>query len=221
MSFKGEIEARCPKGCEPFQTEVWSFIHADQSPDLRLALKFRECNLLLCPACELAFFPEAAYVYFEPRAELLAFVFPESYREKEAYWKDKMSADFAAMRSALGEQFPVGMEPEIFFGADGLAELLESEDYRGEECEVMEFIAKEMGLSLYLVSPGYARRNGVPGSLPFLPAKGEDATCRSVIRGLEKLLLANDSLQAYRAYLARLKSAPMNGLPPRLTVARS
>lgn len=218
MSFKGEIEARCPKGCEPFQAEVWSFIHADRSPDLRLAIKWRELNLLLCSACDAAFFPEAAYVYFEPRAQLLAFVFPQSYREKEAYWRDKMSGDFAAMKRALGGQLPADMAPEIFFGVEGLAEILECEDYRGEEREVMEFIAKDLGLSLYQVSPRYARENGVPGSLPFLPAKGEAATCRNVVRGLEKLLAKNDKLSAYQAYLEKLKSSPMNGLPPRSTV---
>src|SRR5579885_2279700 len=133
MSFKGEIEARCPKGCEAFTTEVWSFIRGDQSPELRDAILWRECNLLLCPECGAAFFPEAAYIYYEPAAELMAFVFPESFREKADFWRKKMHEDFVTIKQSLGKEVTLLQEPEIFFGHEELAVLLEKEDFRGEE----------------------------------------------------------------------------------------
>lgn len=215
MSFKGEIEAKCPKGCEPFVTDVWSFIRGDKSPELRDAVLWRELNMLLCPECSLAFFPESSYVYFEPEAELLAFVFPESFRAKEDFWRAKMREDFVTMQSSIGGELALVGEPEIFFGQEDVAEALESEDFRGEEREVMEAVAKELDLPLYRVSPGYARRHLVPRSLPYAPRKAKEAaSVATVIAGLEKLLAANDRLAEYRGYLERLKSEAPAGLPP-------
>lgn len=220
MSFTGEIEAQCPNGCEPFTTQVWSFIHGDKSPDLREAILARECNLLLCAACNVPFFPPAPYIYFEPQAELLAFVFPESYREKQDHWRKKMGDDFAAMKGVLG-RVSLDLEPEIFFGLEELALLLEGEDYRGEEREVMEHLASELGLSLYQVSPRFARQNNVPRSLPTLSPKTGPATREDVISGLEKLVAANDRLTAYLDYLTALKSSTAGGLPPPSKVKNS
>ncbi len=211
MSFKGEIEAKCPRGCEPFEAEVWSFIRGDRSVELRDAILARECNLLLCPACNSAFIPEEPYVYFEPQRELLAFVFPESYRGKEAFWRDKMRADFALMKESLGADLSLDLEPELFFGEEELAKVLEREDYAGEEREVMEFIANDLGLSLYQVSPRYAREHDVPASLPFT---GKTATPSSVVAGLEKLLGENDRLTAYGGFLSKLKAQREPALPP-------
>ena len=214
MSFKGEIQARCPNGCEPFEAEVWSFIRGDQSLALREAVLARECNMLLCPDCSAPFIPPEPYVYFEPQAEILAFVFPESDRPKEEFWRRKMQEDFLAMRTGLGPELSVDVEPEIFFGLEELAQLLEKEDYLGEEREVMEFIAKGLGLSLYQVSPRHSRQTGVPRSLPFDPARGKEAARESVILGLEKLIAANDALTTFGKYLEVLKSADSDGLPP-------
>lgn len=215
MSFKGEIEAKCPKGCEPFAAEVWSFIRGDRSVELRDAILARECNLILCPQCNGAFIPEEPYVYFEPQRELLGFVFPESYRAKSEFWREKMRADFALMKKSLGTELSLDVEPELFFGIEELAVLLEKEDWNGEEREVMEFIARDLGLELYQVSPRYARENQVPAALPFAPgAPGGPATPQSVIAGLEKLVAANDRLTAFSGFLAKLRAQKAPELPP-------
>ena len=215
MSFKGQIEAECPGDCEPFETDVWSFIRGDLSPELRESILYRECNLLLCPQCGVAFMPEAAWIYYEPKLELLAFVFPENFRAKEQYWREKMHADFLQMKGALGKDLPVALEPEIFFGTEDIAVLLESEDYRGEEREVMEFLAGELGLSLYRVSAQHARRGGIPSSLPYA---GKTATRESVIAGLEKLVAANDRLEAFSKFLNEFRGDPAAPLPPASTL---
>ena len=212
MSFKGMIETCCPKGCEAFTADVWSFIHGGNSPELRLTVQAQECNLLLCPGCEMPFFAEAAYIYYEPGADILAFVFPEAYRAQEAKWRDKMCQDFLAFKDAFGRKVPLDLEPEVFFGPEGLSELLSDEDYRTDERGVMEFLAKELGLSIYHVRPGHARKNKIPASLPSAAPAGKGATRGSIIAGLEKLLAANDRLTAYGDYLARLK-ASSDGVP--------
>jgi hypothetical protein len=216
MSFKGVIEARCPAGCEPFETEIWSMIHGGNSPELREAAAAKECNLLLCPTCGVPFFAQEPYVYFEPAADILAFVFPESYRAEEERWRKKMQEDYAALKQAMHGQLPIDLEPVLFFGPDGLAELLEAETYRAEEREVMECWAKELGLSIYKVRPALARKQGIPESLPYVPPPSGSVTRANVILGLERLLAANDRLTAYQKCLETLRgeSAVGAGLPP-------
>jgi hypothetical protein len=215
MSIKGVIEALCPKGCEPFEAEVWSFIHGDRSPELREAVAAKECNLLICPACGAAFFAEAPYIYFSPAADILFFVFPASFQAEEARWRRKMADDFAELKKALGDKLPLDLEPEICFGPETLGALLSEDDYRGEEVEVMEAVARELGLSLYRVRPGLARRLGIPASLPYAPdRKGGEATRANLIAGLEKLLAVNDRLTAFQSYLGAMRGSPEGALPP-------
>lgn len=204
MSIKGVVEARCPRGCEPFEAEVWSFIHAGKSPELRELVAAKECNLILCPDCGAPFFAPAPYIYFDPDAGMLGFVFPESFRAQEGRWRERMKSDFVSLKRALGKHLPVDMEPDLFFGPDGLCDLLSAEDYRGEEREVMECVAGELGLSLYKVDPVFARRQRIPASLPYVAA-GQGVTAGAVVEGLKRLLSANDRLSAYQDFLQRLQ----------------
>ena len=214
MSFRGVIEARCPKGCEAFEVEVWSFIHGDRSPELREAVAAKECNLLICPACSTAFFADAPYIYFEPAADILFFVFPASFQAEEPRWRQKMAADFLEFKKALGDKLPLDLEPEICFGPERLGDLLTEDTYRAEEREVMEAVAQELGLSLYHVRPGFARSQGIPASLPYVRAGNGSVTRADLIAGLERLLAANDRLTAYQAYLDGLRAAADAELPP-------
>ena len=209
MSFQGSVEANCPSCLDGFTAPIWSFVHGGKDAALRDQAKAMECNLLLCPSCGAAFVPEAAWIYYEPADEILAFVFPTSFKAEEAKWRDKMKADFAAMRGALGDRLPIGHEPEVFFGPDGLARLLEFEDWRRDERDVMAFLAKDLGLSLYKASPAWAREQGAPSWFPYA---GKAPTRDSVIAGIKKIVAANDRLTAWSDSLAQLEKAA--GLPP-------
>ncbi|MBI5209871.1 MAG: hypothetical protein HY927_07865 [Elusimicrobia bacterium] len=219
MSFKGEVEARCPHGCQPFETEVWSFIRGDASPELRASLLARECNLLLCPGCDKPFYAEAPYVYLEPAAEILAFVFPESCKKQAARWRKKMREDFLAMRKALGAQLPLDAEPVVFFGPEGLSELLEAEDFHREETDVMECVAKGLGLGLYRVSPSYARKERMPAVLPCAAGPRGRVTLDDIRAGLARLLEANDALGAFRDCLRKLEGKAGRLPPPAKALA--
>jgi len=211
MSFQGNIEANCPSCTDGFEAPIWSFVHGGKDQELRNQAKASECNLLLCPSCGAAFLPEAAWIYYEPDDEILAFVFPNSYKAEEAKWRDKMKADFAAMRGALGGKLPVGHEPEVFFGPEGLAALLESEDWRRDERDVMSYYAKDLDLSVYSASPAWARAHGAPSRLPYV---GKVPTRDSIIAGIKKLVAANDRLTAWSDYLAKLEKDAAAGVPP-------
>lgn len=210
MSFQGQIDARCPKCSEEFETPVWSFVHGGTDETLRNQVKARECNLLLCPRCGEAFMPDASWIYYEPAAELLAFVFPEAWKADEGRWRAKMDADFEQMKGALGGALGLDSKPEIFFGQEELGGLLEGEDWRADERDVMEHYARELGLSVYKASPRWARAHRAPSEYPY---EGGEPTRAALIAGIKKLLAANDALTAWSDYLPTLE-AGADGMPP-------
>ncbi len=211
MSFQGTIEVDCPKCTDGFEAPIWTFVHGGKDENLRDQAKASECNLLLCPSCGEAFLPQAAWIYYEPENEILAFVFPESYRAEEKMWRDKMSADFAAMRGVLGDALPVDHEPEVFFGPDGLAQLLDFEDWRRDERDVMAYFAQDLGLSVYKASAAWARENGAPA---WFPHSGKTVSRASIVEGVKKVLAANDKLTAWSDYLEKLEKDPKASVPP-------
>lgn len=211
MSFQGEVETKCPACRESFETPVWSFVSGTDET-LRNQIKAGECNLLLCPHCGEAFMPEVSWIYFEPAAELLAFVFPEAWQSEEKKWREKMQADFAQMRGALGERLATDAEPAVFFGQEGLGELLDREDWRIDERDVMEHYAKELGLSVYKASPSWARAHGAPLEFPY-QGTGKP-TREALIAGMKALLKANDALTAWSDFLAAYEKDAGAGVPP-------
>jgi hypothetical protein len=212
MSLQGPIEAECPACGDAFEAPVWSFVHGGTDAELRDRARAGEVNLLLCPSCGEAFLPNASWVYFEPEAELLAFVFPASYRAEEGKWREKMKDDFSRMRGALAGRLAEDVEPAVYFGPEGLAQALEIEEWRREEREVMEYYARELKLSLYRVRPSWARANQIPSLLPFSgPGK---ATRRGVVSGIKALLSANDRLTAWGDALSVFEKDLDAPLPP-------
>jgi hypothetical protein len=209
MSFQGDVEARCSACSEVFEAPVWSFVHGGTDAALRDQIKARELNLLLCAHCNEAFMPEVSWIYYEPDAELLAFVFPESWSAENAKWREKMKADFEQMKSTLGDKLPVDYEPEVFFGQDGLGALLEREDWRIDERDVMTEYAKELGLSVYRASPRWARETGAPSDFPH---KGK-ASREALIAGMKEMIKANDRLTAWADFLAKFEKGG-SALPP-------
>jgi len=212
MSFQGTVEINCPSCTDGFDAPVWSFVHGGTDIALRDQIKARECNLLLCPSCGAAFMPEVSWIYYEPDAEIMAFVFPETWRNEEASWRDKMKADFAQMRTVLGDRLPVDMEPDVFFGQDDLGDLLEKEDWRIDERDVMLEYAKELGLGVYKARPSWARANRAPAEFPY---KGKGAPTRaSLIEGMKALIKANDALTGWTIFLERFEKDKDAALPP-------
>ncbi len=210
MSFQDEIETRCAACAESFEAPVWSLIAGDDET-LRNQIKARECNLLLCPHCGEAVMPDSPWIYYEPAAEILAFVFPESWSGDGARWRERLDGDLAKMRSALGERLPADLEPEVFFGQEGLGALLEAQDWRADERDVMAYYAKDLGLSVLKVRPSWARARRVPSELPF---RGSAPTREALIAGLRELVAANDRLTAWSEFLAAYEKDAGAGVPP-------
>jgi hypothetical protein len=211
MSLQATIEASCPACTDGFDAPIWSFVNGETDAGLRDQAKAGECNLLLCPSCGAAFVPEASWVYYEPKAEIVAFVMPEAWKAEEDRWRKHAAEDFARMRGALEGALPADVEPEVFFGPLGLSELLEKEDWRIDERDVMAHFAKDLGLGIFRASPRWARANGAPAEIPFV---GGQPTRDSFIKGIRTLLAANDRLTTWSTFLSRLESDGDARVPP-------
>ncbi|MFH1724100.1 MAG: CpXC domain-containing protein [Elusimicrobiota bacterium] len=211
MSFRGAIEARCPNGCGPAMTEVWSFVRGDVDEALRDSLLAGELNLLLCERCGQPFYPETTVVYFDARTELVAFVFPESHRKDADRWRRKMREDFAEMRRVLATRMPLKAEPLSFFGFDEIRALLQAEDDLEDEVMVAEFLCRELELAAYQVDRTFARLRHLPRIMPYAgapPSARGRAFSRDAARsGLDALLKANGRLRAFRRWIEFLKTS--------------
>ncbi|MFA5138204.1 MAG: CpXC domain-containing protein [Elusimicrobiota bacterium] len=199
MPIKGAVEAKCPNGCQSSEVEVISLVRGDKEPELRDLLKAGELNLIICQDCGAAFYPEAPVVYMDLKAELAAFIFPESYKAQEEHWRAKMREDYAQIKTALKDPAALGGEPFLFFGYEDIRLILQAEDDMADEVEIAEFLSKQLGLSCLRASRRFARELWLPWTLPCTPGKGYSR--ERAKEGVEKLLKANDRLESFRKWL--------------------
>lgn len=218
MSFEGVVEARCPAGCAPFEALAWTVVHGDRDPELKEILLGGEFNLLSCPACDRVFYFEHTVVYMDLGRELLAFIYPEAYRKQKSRWQAHAKEDFARYNLELSASGGRGIvEPALFFGLATFQAALREEEGLFEETAVAEALARERGLEVFAVSPGWARRKAMPDRLPL--ARGGTLRER-VTAGVKALLEANDRLVRYARLLASIeKDAAWEDPPERLGAA--
>lgn len=203
MSFTGKIDGKCPGCGEDNEFEVWSFVRGDQDATLRDRLKSGELNVLECPNCGRLFAPETPWVYADPGQDLVAFVFPESFASEEGRWRAKMREDFEQMRPVTGKM-GLTEEPILFFGAAGLAELIQGLEDLEDESAVAGYVVKDLGLTLRAVRPAFARARNLPKELPV--GSGAEGRGRAgLLKALKKLLSANDRLAGYRRWVEYLE----------------
>jgi len=208
MAIKGTVTAKCSgKGCLEEDVEVWSFVRGDTDPDLRERLIAGDLNLITCETCGALYFPEATVVYYDPGIEMLAFIFPESYKKEEARWRKKMLEDYGQMKTVLGDKKGVEYEPVLFFGMDAAASALNSEENLEDEVHIAKILAPGLDLDIFSVDRAYARKEGLPRMLPHMKKKSAQGGEReSVLAALMILLKENGKLSGYRRWVSRLSN---------------
>jgi hypothetical protein len=211
MSVRGRVDAQCPAGCEPFEAEIWTLVNFAKDPDLKDQIIAGELNLIACDNCQQLFHCQQMVVVMDAETELLAFVFPEAWAAEEARWREKMEADCAQLKQAMGEHAP-DYDPALFFGMEALRESIEYEVGLADEVDVARFLIKSLKLEPYEVRPSAARKLGIPQVLPSSSGKG--GRHERLVAGLERLLKENSLLASYERCLARLKAEPDLALPP-------
>ena len=191
MSTKGVFRVECPLCGESFDADFWTVVRGDRDQKVKALILSGEFDLLMCPACDGMFPHEEPFMYLDPGKDLLAFVMPENYAAEKEKWVARMQADYAPVRAAMSANHALSSEPVYFFGLGPLAELLASDLDREEETEVMEFMAREAGLTLVAVKPSAARALDIPFSLPV--AKGLSGRA-AALKAAQELLAKNDAL---------------------------
>ncbi|MHB9154155.1 MAG: CpXC domain-containing protein [Endomicrobiales bacterium] len=203
MSLRKLEEIRCPCG-EAFEAELWSAINAAEDPELKEALECGEINVVCCPSCSEIFYAEHFLLYHDSTIELLAFVYPSSFAEQAAHWKTKMREDFERAREQTAPDQAFDYDPLLIFGLDSLVDLIHAEEEESDEVCILEYIAKDLGLSLLYLRPSLARPQQLPRLLPFVPAKNGDLR-EEIIEGIKRLLSHNEHLTHYQKLLRTIE----------------
>lgn len=204
MSFTSSVERECPKGCESFEVEIWSYIRADKDEWLKEKVLAGDLNWATCPHCGNLFFCDEIVIYHDPPEELLAFIYPESCRKDRMRWQKKMQDDALRWNESRPESGKWNYPPKLFFGLKELQEFLRGEEEMKIEAEIAEHLARKLRLSIYRVQPWFARDHRIPLQIPCAPAPREDLK-ESMRLGLTALLAENRSLRIYKKYLDQLR----------------
>lgn len=190
-SIQNEGAVSCPKHCEEFDAEYWTFISGDDNPELKEAILGGELNLFRCPSCGDFFHYTGTVVYYERSADLLVFVFPHEEKAKEQELAAKMRRDYEAIKDTVLKDMPYA--PFYVFGLDGLKEVLLKEQERSFESEAVAAACAAAGYPVVRLRPGYARKEGFPWYVPSAadaaPNEFAVAACKVLKSGLKSPLL--------------------------------
>lgn len=178
-SIKNSAAVCCPNRCEEFEVEYWSLISADQDPDLKSAALGGELNLVQCPTCGAFFHHDGDLIYFDAPAELLVFIFAEKNRAQEKELRARMQRDYEIIKNTLAKQLHIDFSPVCVFGLEALKHLLQEEEKKSFESEVIAASAAEQGFSVVRLKPSYAREHHFPQYVPA-PKKGKTANAYAV-----------------------------------------
>lgn len=194
-SIKAEGQAKCPNHCEEFDVEYWSFVRADEDPDLKTAALGGELNLVCCPECKTFFHHDGNLIYLDAPNELMIFVFSHADKDKEAALAAKMKEDYQTIKQVLSNKLHFDYQPFYVFGLDGLKQILEQEEKMLFESEVVAAAAAQAGCSIVRLKPGYAREKRFPLYVPAPLGEGANgyalAAHKVIKQGIQSLLLQN------------------------------
>ncbi|MDR0952747.1 MAG: CpXC domain-containing protein [Elusimicrobiota bacterium] len=201
-SIKGQGQANCPNGCEPFDAEFWTLIRGDQDTELKAALLGGELNLLRCPECETFFYHDRNFIYFDPSIELLALVSPKADKKDFDKIKTQMQKDFKLLKDNM-TSLSIDYDPFYLAGLEELKAMLEYEEHITQESEVIAAYAAEKGYKIAALKRYGARLKGYPF---YIPVDGGDYNAASVLSAAREILKINPSWHLLTALEKDLKA---------------
>ena len=181
-----------------------------RSQALKEALISGEFDLLMCPACSSVFPCEETFIYMDPDKELLIFVMPESYLKEKEKWLQKMRLDYDALKDSFVREGVFVFEPQYYFGAAALADMLIKDRDREEETDVVAFMAGERGFRHAKIRPCFARQYDLPFSLPYA---GSEPDRDSALKAARAIAADNDALARVKNLLRTLEESQTPDLP--------
>ncbi|MDR0734514.1 MAG: CpXC domain-containing protein [Elusimicrobiota bacterium] len=209
-SIKSSGSAVCPDGCEPFDAEFWTLIGADEDESLKQALLGGELNLVRCPECGKFFYHDRDIIYFDPPAQLLAFVAPNAGKKDFDKVKAKMQADFKLLKENLAS-LNIDYAPFYLRTLEELKAMLDYEAKISEQSEVIAAFAAQRGFKLAPLRRADARANGWPF---YIPVAGADYNKEAVLKASKEVLAQNPDMGLLAAFIKGISAG--EPLPPRI-----
>lgn len=210
MSTKGRVNIECPHCRERFDADFWTVVKGDSDPDTKELIISGEFDLLACPACSGMFSHEEPFFYMAPKAELLVFVMPETYRPEKEKWLAKMKADHAALSAAGFDGLLGGLQPEYLFGIGELAAKLARDRDMEEESEVLSCIAGENRFKTAKVAAKAARDKDLPFCLPY---EGGTPSRAAALSAAKKIISINEFMPRLKNLLKALEALDGETIP--------
>jgi len=205
MSLLIENEVFCPYCDFLNQAEVWSIVNVKEDPELKNLLLGGELNLVECEACKKVFYAEKFLVYHDSDREILAFVYPYTYRDERSKWEEKSFQDYQETKSDKTKSWDISYPPLTFFGLDELTKFLLEDEEVAIQSQIVEYLSNDRAFSIKKIGLAEARKRSLPYVLPFDSAPTENKES-SVLKALTKILEMNDRLSVYHNFRDRLLS---------------
>jgi hypothetical protein len=196
-SIKSSGHAECPNGCEPFEAEFWTLVGADEDESLKQALLGGELNLVRCPECGKFFYHDRNIIYFDPPAQLLAFVAPNADKKDFGKVKAKMQADFKLLKENLSS-LDIDYTPFYLCGLEELKAMLEYEAKVSEQSEVIAAFAAQLGFKIAPLRRADARVKGWPF---YIPVAGADYNKEAALKASKEVLTQNPAMGLLTAFI--------------------
>ena len=183
-SIKLTETVTCPNGCETFEADRWSFINVTQDPELKEAVLGGELNLFRCEHCHTFFHGDTDLIYLDEQAQLLVFVYSEKNRAKQKELVAKMQQDYQLLKDTLFKKLGLDFSPLCVFGLEELKEVIEKEEQRNDESQVIAAAAAALGMQVARLVPQWAREH----NYPLYTVAGADETAKSFADSARKVL---------------------------------
>ncbi|MFA6583564.1 MAG: CpXC domain-containing protein [Elusimicrobiaceae bacterium] len=202
-SMKGTVIASCPAGCGDFETVVWTLIRADEDQDLKDTVLGGELNLAQCPVCSQLCYCKTSVIYLDPPHDVAVIVLPEG-TEQETM-SDKIKSEYETIKGGLARELKIETEPVIVFGTEPLRDIIQAEQFTGDESEIIGYAVREMDLEAVAVKPGRARAKGWPY---VVPCEKGSVSVKGVLSAAEKVLAQYHSLSRLEKMSRDLAARP-------------
>jgi hypothetical protein len=207
MTISNLEEIKCPQG-HLFEASLLSAISISDNPELKEVLIAGEINLVSCPECGEMFHAECFILYHDNKNELIAFVYPLSFRDQSKQCKVKMNREFKLALNDFEEKQKIKYGPTLFFGVENLILLLRTEQDIEDEESILKYIAPSLSLDVVKIAPSLARELKIPKIIP-IPKCEKNLNLKSLISGLKILVKYNSNLLHYVSFLERVSKGKM------------
>lgn len=192
---------KCPYCQSDFEAKFWSVVRGDVDIDLKELILNGEFNLLMCPYCNKIFSYEDNFVYLDPSAEILAFVMPDYYENRNDLIA-KLEEDYNSIKGYLLEDNKLNFKPYYLFGIEQLIDLLKKDIDIQEETEVIEFICKSNNIKTRKINKVRARNKNLPFVVPYI----ESFKTGDVMNVIEDLYRQNNHLKRLENLIKELEN---------------